>query len=92
MSQFVKLILLLLLTHCLPPALLEPASAQEPAVTEEDSGQEADHVTGDREELDDIAIEIRGKRKRRENACRSDLDFWTSVSVCSQNGKSSIKN
>ena len=66
MSQFVKLILLLLLTHCLPPALLEPASAQEPAVTEEDSGQEADHVTGDREELDDIAIEIRETKETRE--------------------------
>lgn len=66
MSQFVKLILLLSLTHCLPPALLEPASAQEPAVTEEDSDQEADHVTGDREELDDIAIEIRETKETRE--------------------------
>ncbi|MDB4634377.1 DUF1592 domain-containing protein [Rubripirellula sp.] len=66
MSQFVKLLLLLLLTYCLPPALLEPASAQAPGVAEEDSDQEADHVTSEREELDDFAIEIRETEETRE--------------------------
>jgi len=56
MSQSVKLLLLLLLTHCLPSTLLGPASAQVRAATDEGSKQEEHSVT---EERDPFAIEVR---------------------------------